>query len=115
MLDLFQDRLAMTHRHSQNFWLAELGLHRKEDRLFTVGYDLYGKGSGGLVSIYEAGDTIYTAEFREDSSVIAFASLMEEEVGYWDAYEYYSGDNIDRQARQDYEATELAAIRSAWA
>jgi len=112
MVDLFQDKIATTHRHSQNFWMAELGLKR-EDAFYTVIADHYDEG--GLVTIQEQGRTIYTAEFKETSSVTAFAALMNEEVGYWDAYEYYSGDSIDRQARQDYEATELAAIRSAWA
>ena len=114
MKDIFKQHKATNHSDTQNFWMAELGLKTTSDHRFTV--DWAGEDDDFEIYIFDQAQTaneriIYTLHANDEASAKLLRDAMEIEVGYWDVEDYYSGPNPHQEAKQDYQRTEMAAIK----
>lgn len=102
---IFQNKIARRHSDTQNYYMAELG--RSSEPLYKV--DVAEWDDHHIVLIYDARQkqAVYEFHFTELLNAESFATIMEEEVGYWDCEDYYTGEN----PQSDYERNELEAMK----
>jgi hypothetical protein len=114
MNDLFSNKLANSHNKTQDWFLAEMGLGR-DNAQYSVEFEEY-HDEGSLVTITDQSQvgpfkTLYTFEFSSLDAGRAFADIMELEVGRWDAYDFYTVEDVQRDAVESHERHEMGYMQ----